>query len=143
MSGVCVFACRAEYEQRLRASLEAGETRYVGLARGITREKGSMRRGSSARIRYVRRRVHAGHSLLDLVPESHAPRAIGKHLAGIGHPLIGDARDGDARTNAYFWHRHGLDRAFLHLESVRLERDAGPLELRSELASDLRAVLES
>jgi len=84
-----------------------------------------------------------GHSLLAVLPEQGRTHQIRRHLAGIGHPVVGDARYGDPRTNQHFEHRHGLDRTFLHLSFLRLQRAGGPLELRSDLAPDLAAALDS
>ncbi|HOU90091.1 MAG TPA: RNA methyltransferase, partial [Polyangiaceae bacterium] len=96
-----------------------------------------------ATTRYTRQRVVGGHSLLAVLPEQGRTHQIRRHLAGIGHPVVGDARYGDPRTNQHFEHRHGLDRTFLHLSFLRLQRAGGPLELRSDLAPDLAAALDS
>jgi 23S rRNA pseudouridine955/2504/2580 synthase len=68
---------------------------------------------------------------------------VRRHLAGIGHPVLGDERHGDRASNAHFEHAHGLDRSFLHLESVTLRIDDREIVLRDALAPDLAAVLES
>ena len=51
-----------------------------------------------------------------LVCELHSGRRhqIRRHLAGIGHPVYGDARHGPSRVNAYLAREIGLQRLFLH-----------------------------
>jgi 23S rRNA (uracil1939-C5)-methyltransferase len=76
-------------------------------------------------------------------PDSASTRQIRLHFAGIGHPILGDAEHGDAPSNAFFEHRHGLDRSFLHCSAVRLSLSSGALELASPLPGELSAVLQS
>ncbi len=149
-SGVCLFARAPREVDALKRALSAGEGRYVALAKGITHDKGTIKRplreGSAvfeARTRYVRRAVVGGHSLLEVRLEQGRAHQIRKHLSGIGHPLLGDTRYGDRGSNSYFWHRHGLDRGFLHLERVVLSHGGKELALDCALSPDLAAVLES
>lgn len=149
-SGVCLFARRPSAVADIARALTAGQKTYVALARGITHKKGSLRRRLredgrelDATTRYVRRSVTGGHSLLAVQPEEGRTHQIRRHLAGIGRAVVGDARYGDARTNAHFEHRYGLDRTFLHLAEVTLELGARKLELRAALAPDLDAVLQA
>ncbi len=77
-------------------------------------------------------------------PSRDALHQIRRHLAAIGHPVIGDDRYGHALTNRYFEEKNGLDRTFLHC--VRLEIDhpdtGAHLIVEAPLPGDLRAVLE-
>lgn len=154
VSGPVVFGRTKSDALRWADALRTHDTRriYVGLARGITPVKGVVhkaytgRQGENAttRTRYRRLAVVAGHSVVRIVAEVGDPIALRRHLASIGHPLIGDERFGHAASNRYFQERHGLDRLFLHL--VRIEcasADTGDrLYLESQLAGDLRGVLE-
>ncbi len=149
-SGVCLFARSNRQVEPLKRALAAGQKRYLALAKGRTHDKGTIKRPLregpavfEASTRYVRRALVGGHSLLEVRPEQGRTHQIRKHLAGIGHPLLGDTRYGDRASNSYFWHRHGLDRTFLHLSLLELELDGRTLELRSELSPDLAAVLDS
>jgi 23S rRNA (uracil1939-C5)-methyltransferase len=147
-SGVCLFARRPEYAERLAGELTVGRKEYVALCKGVVRDKGSVRRpltergrAQDARTRYARRDVVGGHSLVRAVPDEGRKHQIRRHLASIGHPVIGDDRYGDPKTNTHFRMRHFLDRTFLHCVRIVLDRQGRSLELEASLAPDLQAVL--
>jgi 23S rRNA (uracil1939-C5)-methyltransferase len=149
-SGVCWFARRPAFVAELAAELASGEKTYVALARGITRAKGKIARPlleagkrREALTRYRRRAVVGGHSLLDLFPEHGRKHQLRRHLAAIGHPILGDVRYGQAASNQHAAHRHGLDRPFLHCASLRVSRAGRLIEIEAPLAGDLQAVLAS
>jgi 23S rRNA (uracil1939-C5)-methyltransferase len=147
-SGVCLFAKQGAAVAPLAAALGAGEKQYLALARGIARAKGSVSKplldGSverHARTRYRRLEVLAGHSLLRVRPDQGRTHQIRRHLASIGHPVLGDTRYGDPASNRHFEMRYGLDRTFLHLTQITLTLPNGqPLVLEAPLAGDLDAV---
>jgi 23S rRNA (uracil1939-C5)-methyltransferase len=149
-SGVCLLAKRSQAVTQIAAALQAGEKHYIALARGITRRKGSVQRPlpdrngrREARTRYQRMEVLAGHSLLRVRPDEGRTHQIRRHLAAIGHPLLGDTRYGDASSNRHFELRHGLDRTFLHLARLELQHPAGtPLCLESPLPGDLTGLCD-
>jgi len=151
-SGLCLLAKRPEAVAGLSAALARGEKRYLALARGVCRPKGIVRRpllqdGQSreAVTRYTRLQVVGGHSLVRARPEHGRTHQVRRHLASLGHPVLGDARHGDAPSNRHFALTHGLDRTFLHLERLELVNPLGgaPLVLESALAPDLAVVLEA
>jgi 23S rRNA (uracil1939-C5)-methyltransferase len=149
-SGVCLFARAPEHVAGLARALGGGTKEYVVLARGIARKHGQVTRvlkesgvERAARTRYVRQRIVGGHSLLVVSPEEGRTHQVRRHLAGIGHPVLGDSRYGDRASNGHFEHAHALDRTFLHLASITLELAGSPRTLRDELAPDLEAVLAS
>ncbi len=152
-SGLVVFARRSEHAGAWQRVLSDPSTRsvYLGAVRGITPSKGTVARESQdggrpyvARTRYRRLAVSSGHSILRIVPEAGRANQIRRHLAAIGHPLLGDDRHGHASTNRFFEEKNGLDRPFLH--GCRLEFDLPGSGARqvvdSPLPGDLRAVLE-
>jgi 23S rRNA (uracil1939-C5)-methyltransferase len=149
-SGVCLFARHPAHVLELGRALGAGEKVYSALVRGVARTKGSISRPLTergrqvdARTRYVRSRVVGGHSLLWVRPETGRRHQIRRHLAALGHPLLGDERYGDPASNQHFWMRYGLDRTFLHCERIRLELAGRTLEVDAPLPPDLGGVLES
>ncbi|HEX3775107.1 MAG TPA: RsmD family RNA methyltransferase [Polyangiaceae bacterium] len=148
-SGLTLFARPSAARSELRAALVSGQS-FVALARGITHKKGRIRRplgpkrrGASACTTYQRKSVHGGHSLLELDPGAASPEEIRRHLAAIGHPILGDARSCDAGSNSFFEHRHGLDRSFLHCSALRIALPTGTIELSSALPGELAGVLAS
>ncbi len=126
------------------AALEGATKSYLALVMGLTRKHGTLReplpeRGTvhDAVTRYRRRAVIGGHSLVEVTLETGRTHQIRRHFAGIGHPVIGDVRYGDEKTNRYFFHRFGLTRTFLH--AIRL--DVAGMVAESALWPDLERVL--
>ncbi len=151
-SGLCVLArnerARAVWANALTTT---GRLIYLAAAKGVTPAKGAitrdLREGGRvypARTRYRRLAIASGHSILRVIPDGGRTHQIRRHLAAIGHPVIGDERYGHLPTNRYFEEKHGLDRSFLHL--VRIEvghpRTGARLLIESTLPGDLRSALE-
>jgi 23S rRNA (uracil1939-C5)-methyltransferase len=150
-SGACIFARRSEVGAWARA-LAAGRKEYVAAVRGIARARGSIARPLSdgarrlpAHTRYRRIEVVGGHSLLRVEPLEGRTHQIRRHLAGLGHAVLGDARHGHAPTNRHVSERHGLDRTFLHCARIDLvhPRTGEALSVEAPLPGDLGAVLAS
>jgi 23S rRNA-/tRNA-specific pseudouridylate synthase len=121
----------------------------VALVRGIPREKGTIRRALreegkdlEATTRYRRREVIAGHGLVEARPDEGRTHQIRRHLASLGHPIVGDARYGHAPTNRHFEETASLDRTFLHCARIELTLDGTTHVLESPLAPDLALVLD-
>jgi 23S rRNA (uracil1939-C5)-methyltransferase len=150
-SGVCIFAKSAASTTAYAAALAAGQKHYLALARGRLHDKGIIKQpladGGTQRealTRYTRKQFLAGHSLVRVRPAQGRTHQVRRHLAAIGHPVLGDLRYGDAASNRHFEHRHGLDRTFLHLGRVELQAPSGELlRLETPLPPDLEAVLRS
>ncbi|MFT3765266.1 MAG: pseudouridine synthase [Minicystis sp.] len=151
-SGLCLLA-RNEKARALwgNALATTGRLIYLAAAKGVTPAKGAitrdLREGGRtypARTRYRRLAIASGHSILRVIPDGGRTHQIRRHLAAIGHPVIGDERYGHLPTNRYFEEKHGLDRSFLHL--VRIEivhpRTGARLLIESTLPGDLRSALE-
>jgi hypothetical protein len=109
-------------------------TRWVALVRGVA----ARRHGQLRRLEVV-----AGHALLEVESDARGSDAIGRRLARIGEPLLGDRRHGHAPSNRHFEERYFLDRPFLHCTSIETAhpRTGAPLRIESPLAPDLAAVL--
>lgn len=93
--------------------------------------------GKEARTRYrVIRRI-AGHTLLELYPQTGRTHQIRVHLAYLGHPLLGDAVYGKRSQllDRHFLHAHHL--GFRHPVSGEL------LEFHSALPGDLQRALDA
>jgi 23S rRNA (uracil1939-C5)-methyltransferase len=151
-SGLCMLARNEDARVAwANAMATTGRLVYLAAAKSITPAKGAITRdlregGRSypARTRYRRLAIASGHSILRVIPDGGRTHQIRRHLAAIGHPIIGDERYGHLPTNRYFEEKHGLDRSFLHL--VRIEvahpRTGARLLIESTLPGDLRAALE-
>ncbi|HVH47464.1 MAG TPA: pseudouridine synthase, partial [Labilithrix sp.] len=152
-SGLVMLVKKPELVAKWQAVLAADSARkiYVAGARGVTPSKGAIARDLRedgkmypARTRYRRLAVASGHSVLRVVPEQGRTHQIRRHLASIGHPVLGDDRYGHAPTNRFFEEKNALDRTFIHC--VRLEfmhpRTQQRLIIEAPLPGDLRAVLE-
>jgi 23S rRNA (uracil1939-C5)-methyltransferase len=148
-----MFARRPELVPTWAAALSSSAARriYVAATRGVTPSKGAITRELReegklfpARTRYRRLAVASGHSVLRVIPEQGRTHQIRRHLAAIGHPVLGDDRYGHGPTNRFFEEKNGLDRAFLHC--VRIEVDhpgsGNRLIVEAPLPGDLRGVLE-
>lgn len=141
-SGVCLFAIHPEHAGELAASMH--DKRYLALARGITRPKGTIQRplriegaDVDAYTRYKRIRVVHNHSLLLVRIETGRTHQIRRHLAMIGHPILGDQRYGHEPSNRHFANKHFLDRPFLHAASIAV----GDRVIEAPLAGELDALL--
>jgi 23S rRNA pseudouridine955/2504/2580 synthase len=84
----------------------------------------------------------AGASLLRARLHTGRTHQIRAHAAWAGHPLAGDGRYGDAGFNRLLRREHGLERLFLHAESLSIPGPP-PLSLRAPLPPELQAVLAS
>lgn len=139
-SGLVLFArnaqVRAELEGKLGLTLQA-----TLLTRGITHGRSELGRGSE-RVRYQRKQVLSGHSLLH-VTYGAAHTELERAFARLRHPVIGASKQGDRRTNQHFLMRHGLDRAFVHVSRLELTLDGERVVIEANLAPDLTLVIES
>jgi 23S rRNA (uracil1939-C5)-methyltransferase len=148
-SGIQVFARTPKHAALVTKALATARAKYLVLARGVTRAAGSSGRartddaGAETRPRYERLESVGGHSLLAVECDGARPQSVLRRLSSSGHPVLGDARHGDRRSNAHFEHRHGLDRAFLHLCELDFRYGGRSIALRSALAPDLARVLDS
>lgn len=152
-SGLVMLVRKPELAERWQAVIAAETSRkiYVAGARGVTPSKGAITRELRedgkmypARTRYRRLAVASGHSVLRVIPEQGRTHQVRRHLAAIGHPVLGDDRYGHAPTNRFFEEKNALDRTFLHC--VRLEFDhptrSQRLIVEAPMPGDLRGVLE-
>jgi 23S rRNA (uracil1939-C5)-methyltransferase len=149
VSGVCWFARDAESASRLGAAHRGGTRAFTLLVRGNLRKQGTVTRrgpqGATRGARYTKLDDAARHSLVLAKSEDTEERAVLADFASIRHPVLGDAVSGDSASNRFAWHRHALDRAFVHVgdSSFGAETEGTLRQARSPLAPDLAWVLES
>ena len=82
-------------------------------------------------------------SLLELTIETGRTHQIRRHLAAIGHPVVGDGKYGDFPFNREAQRRFGLKRMFLHSTKLSLAHPLTKKRLTfvSHLPDELREVL--
>jgi tRNA pseudouridine65 synthase len=85
----------------------------------------------------------ARYSLVRARPETGRFHQVRRHLAHIGHPVIGDANYGRGEHNRLLAERVGLRRLALHARSTRLDHPASgvPMSFVAPLPDDLTAPL--
>lgn len=151
-SGLCVLAKNERARAMWVSALtQTGRLVYVVAVKGVTPSKGAISRDLRedgrlfpARTRYRRLAVASGHSILRAIPDGGRTHQIRRHLAAIGHPVLGDERYGHMPTNRYFEEKHGLDRTFVHLVRIEINHPRSGLRLlvESPLPGDLRSTIE-
>lgn len=72
--------------------------------------------------------ISGEYSLLEIELITGRTHQIRAHLASIGHPVIGDIKYGDKKTNRYFQEKYGLDSQFLHAYRIVFNELDEPLE---------------
>jgi 23S rRNA (uracil1939-C5)-methyltransferase len=151
-SGLCILARNEEAQTLWSNALAAnGRLIYLAATKGVTPAKGAITRdlreggrAYPARTRYRRLAIASGHSVLRVIPDGGRSHQIRRHLAAIGHPILGDERYGHLPTNRYFEEKHGLDRTFIHLVRIEIQhpRTGARLLVESTLPGDLRSAIE-
>jgi 23S rRNA (uracil1939-C5)-methyltransferase len=145
LSGVCLVA-RPSVDRPHRIQ----RSQYVLACRGRAPDQGVLplwvgKPGRSARRQAVYARIGrvGTHSLLSVVLAEAGVSSLCRALAEAGHPVLGDARFGDERTNRHFAEKYGLDRPFLHRVALCAEhpRNGSCAEAESPLPGELRSVL--
>jgi 23S rRNA (uracil1939-C5)-methyltransferase len=147
-SGVCWFARNAELARQLAGATRDSELTL--LVRGNLRKQGTITRrhptGPTTGTRYHKLADVARHSLTAARVSDTDERALLGDFAGVRHPVLGDPDDvtGDPASNRFIWHRHALDRPFVHVTTSSLTTaDGVQRSAHSELAPDLAWVLTS
>lgn len=110
------------------------------LVKGVPRARGRLanaREGKPAT--YQRLQVASGHSLVRFTGIGIGE--LRKQMARFGHPVLGDPRHADERTNKHMFEAHGLDRLAIHVSSVRFGDDGSTVT--SPLPGDLTLVMRS
>jgi 23S rRNA pseudouridine955/2504/2580 synthase len=164
-SGVILVAKSRRAMVRLTEIFTAGEAhkRYLALVKGrLPKKEGTIdiplaehqQTGRSRAEHGIKMQPALTHyrvvaaspeaSLLECEIETGRTHQIRRHLAAIGHPVLGDRRHGDFPLNRELRGRWGLDRLFLHAELIETEHPihGGRLRAVSPLPPSLEAVLK-
>jgi 23S rRNA pseudouridine955/2504/2580 synthase len=165
-SGVLVIAKTGESLRRLTAALRDGgfSKRYLALVEGVPEPRegtisGLLNRvdsrtgGAKAEVaqdegkwavtRYKTLKDLGKFGLLGVIIETGRMHQIRAHLAGLGHPLVGDPRYGSFERNRAYRKALGLKRTFLHASDLEIDLGAGgKLAFHAPLPPDLSRALE-
>ncbi len=159
-SGVVLVAKSRRAMVRLTEIFTEGlaEKRYIALAKGrLSHPEGTIdlplaeheQSRASKEARGVKLQAALTHyrtlaaglqvTLLECRIETGRTHQIRRHLAAIGHPVVGDKRHGDFAFNRQIRAQAGLRRMFLHAASLSLPHPGTGriLRLRSPLPPDL------
>lgn len=116
----------AEHQQTAKSRSERGVNMQAALTRWqVVRQAGEC-------------------ALLSCTIETGRTHQIRRHLAAIGHPVVGDRRHGDFDFNRDVKTRWGLKRLFLHAERIEFPHPehGGRITVEAELPPDLKDVLK-
>jgi len=143
-SGPVLFAAGAELRRLGELfAVRQVEKQYLALVRGVPRRRGIIRDRDGSVTRYRLEQVVGGYGLVRARPESGKHHQVRRHLASIGHPILGDERHGEQRANRFLAETCALARPFLHLAVLAFEAaDGSPVRIESPLPPELKLVLE-
>ena len=80
-------------------------------------------------------------SLIVASPSTGRWHQIRKHLNGLAHPILGDAKHGDSRVNRWWRAERDMRHLGLHCSRLRLEtRDGDVIDVRCPVRADLVSV---
>lgn len=154
-SGPVVFALSPEIVRALQERWHHPETEkvYLALVRGespdrfesdrpLTRRPDGVRQ--DARTECTTRATDRGFSLVEARLRTGRRHQIRRHLAHLGHQVVGDTTYGKGRINAWLREEYGLPRLFLHQTRLRFAhpRDGTIVTVDEPLPPDLARFLD-
>lgn len=151
-SGCLLFALSSEAVPPLQDALREGEKTYVALVRGVADRfdgvtidrplaKEGVDQEAQTAIEVLASAPEPRCSLVLARPATGRFHQVRRHLAGVGHPILGDSTHGDTRVNRA-WRERGLERLALHCYHLRLALQDGPLDVTAPIPPDLGAVID-
>lgn len=121
--------------------LDLGRTRTRGRARAVTHGPSARR---AVTVYRTLERFHEA-TLVEVMPRTGRWRQVRVHFKAIGHPVAGDAEEGDTDANARLESLYGLRRMFLHAAHLefRHPQDGRKMAFHCPLPSALKSVVEA
>ncbi len=119
---------------------------YMVLVKGKVSRSGKVEKtldGQFALTEYEPIRRFKDSTLLKVRIKTGRKHQIRRHMAEIGHPVVGDERYGDRIFNSVFKKEFGLKRQFLHCTFMELPHPFKDeiLRIEADLSDDLKKVL--
>lgn len=164
-SGALAFALDPEAATALMAAFAAREVgkSYLAVVRGFPPESGRVERAladernmmqdaatswqrlaTAEVLEPVGRYPTARYALVRAWPETGRQHQLRRHLAGLGHPILGDANHGDLRHNRFVRAHFGFARLALHAERLELPHpDGGRIVALAPPPAELRQLFEA
>lgn len=158
-SGLLVVARTQKFFEYFKNLLQKQEVRktYLALVHGQLKPNvGVIKNPISLRTGTIKRTVHKGKmgksafteykvqkyfqhfSFIELIPKTGRTHQLRVHLAGVGHPIVGDQLYGKKENP---W---GLKRQFLHAVSIEFSLPNGSrIKLEADLPGDLQSIIDS
>ncbi|HEW92911.1 MAG TPA: RluA family pseudouridine synthase [Thermotogaceae bacterium] len=148
-SGILIVAKDRESARILSEMFKTRKIKknYLTLVKGILEAEGKIDKpidGSYSLTFYRTLRTYDETSFLEVHIKTGRKHQIRKHMAFIGHPVVGDDTYGDWAFNRVFKKKYGLRRYFLHSYNVVFKNPfTGELiSIESKLPYDLKEVLK-
>lgn len=145
-SGVMAFGLDPDAARDLQESLRDATKEYLVMVRGetapafssdrpLTSDKGVKQ---EARTDFERIESRRGFTLLQARPATGRRHQIRRHLAHLGHQVVGDTQHGKGRINRWLREEYGLPRLFLHASRVECPMLRAEAPLPGDLGDFLR-----
>ena len=156
-SGCLIFAYDSETTAMMQAALQSPTTRktYLAFSRGDASELRDMTVDRPLKDDKGITRTAETHidclasvgdcdersSLLRCTPVTGRFHQIRKHLNGLSHPILGDAKHGDSRVNRWWREHYEMQHLGLHCHELSLTlADGEQVDVRCPVRADLVAV---
>ena len=155
-SGLISMARDSESARQLQSALQSSHARkeYLAFSRGVAEPSfrsdsplkvGPRKEPRASTTHFQRLFSHQGFSLIKARLETGRRHQIRRHLALLGHQIVGDSTYGKGGINRWLRKEHGLPRLFLHSWRLSLPFPgrSNPIEVEDPLPADLLIFLRS
>lgn len=151
-SGCLLFATDPALASELQAALGAPQTvkQYVALVRGCIEplahtvvDRPLDGKASCTELTVLASLAEPRCSLVQCRITTGRFHQVRRHLAGLGHPILGDSRHGDTRVNRWWREHHDLPRLMLHAHRLELDAPDRRAVARCPIWPDMAKIVRS
>jgi len=128
VSGIVIFGLAGENVAELQKkwSLETTHKKYIALVKGLLKEKGeftfSLQKEDKSKQEaitcYKPLQLFSETTLIEVEIKTGRRHQIRRHFSRRSHNIIGDRKHGRGKVNNFYKDEIGLDRIFLHAQSL-------------------------